>query len=69
MSVLKKGVRFASQDTDFPMLEEEIPLLTVNLTPAGIRNAALVGCFYLRQQGYSINKVLEILDTKSKERQ
>jgi hypothetical protein len=68
MSVLKKGVRFVSQDTDLPMLEEEIPFLVLNLTPAGMRSAAIVGFHCLQRQGYSINKVLEILDEKPKEK-
>jgi hypothetical protein len=69
VSILKKGVRFASQDTNNPMLEEEIPLIVCNLTPKGIHRAALVGFCYMRQQRYSVNKVLEILGGKPKEQQ
>jgi hypothetical protein len=64
MNILKRGVRFASQDTDFPILEEEIPLIVINLTPAGMRRLAILGLHYLRGMGYSINKALEILGDK-----
>jgi hypothetical protein len=67
MNILKKGVRFLSQDTGNPMAEEEIPLVVHSLTPAGIRRAAIVGVCQLYRQGHSVNKVLEILGGKPKE--
>jgi hypothetical protein len=67
MGILKKGVRFISQDTGEPMAEEEIPFLIHNLTPTGLRCAAIVGLYHLHQQGYSINSALELLGEKPKE--
>ncbi|MDR2186374.1 MAG: hypothetical protein LBO80_12025 [Treponema sp.] len=68
MSILKKGVRFTSQDTGYPIMEEEIPLIILNLTPIGLQRLAIVGLQYLRGMGYSINQALEILGDAPKEK-
>ena len=67
MSILKKGVRFTSQDTDYPMLEEEIPFIVLNLTPTSMQRLAIVGLQYLRGMGYSINQTLTFLGDTPKE--
>jgi hypothetical protein len=69
VSVLKKGVRFTSQDTNSPMTEDEVPFVVHNLTPAGIRCAAAFGIWDMCRQGFSINQALEILGGKPKEKQ
>jgi hypothetical protein len=69
MSILKKGVRFVSQDTGKPITREEIPFIVHSLAPAGLRGAAIVGICYLYQHGYSINKALEFLGEKPEEKQ
>ncbi|MDR2020500.1 MAG: hypothetical protein LBQ14_07025 [Treponema sp.] len=66
MSILKRGVRFMSQDTDYPIMEEEIPFIILNLTPTGMQRLAIVGLQYLRSLGYSINQALELLGDKPK---
>jgi hypothetical protein len=68
MSVLKKGVRFVSQDTNLPMLDEEVPFIITSLTPTGLRRAAIVGFACMQARGYSINQALEILGDKPKEK-
>lgn len=68
MSILKKGVRFTSQDTGEPMVRDEIPLLVNNLTSTGMRRAAICGLCLMYQQGYSINAALEILGDTPKEK-
>jgi hypothetical protein len=67
MGLLKKGVRFISQDTGAPMIEAELPFFVHSLTPVGLRRAAIVGLCHLYQQGCSVNSVLEILGEKPKE--
>jgi hypothetical protein len=67
VSVLKRGVRFASQDTGEPMAEDEVPLVIENLTPAGMRRAAIVGFVHLQRHGYTLDKAQEILGDKPKE--
>ena len=64
MSILKKGVRFNSQDTDTAMTDDEIPFIITNLTPTGMRKAACVGFHYMKSLGFSINKALEIMGNK-----
>jgi hypothetical protein len=65
--ILKKGVHFFSQDTNTPLLEAEIPSLLTNLTRYGVHRAALAGLQYMRFQGMTINKILDILgDSKEK---
>jgi hypothetical protein len=61
MNLLKRGVRFTSQETDTPMLREEVPLVIMNLTPRGLRLAAAAGFGLLQARGYSINRALELL--------
>jgi hypothetical protein len=67
VSILKKGVRFTSQDTNNPMTEDEIPFVVHSLTPTGMRRAAVVGVCDMCRQGFSINQALEILGDKPKE--
>jgi hypothetical protein len=67
MTILKKGVRFISQDTGNPMLEDEVPFIIKNLTPKGMRCAAILGFVHLQRQGYTLNKALEILGETPKE--
>jgi hypothetical protein len=61
VSILKKGIRFTSQDTGRPLLEEEIPFVITSLTNAGMRAAAEVGFYYLHKQGFSLDQALDIL--------
>ena len=61
MSILKRGVRFTSQETDKPMLKEEVPLVVMNLTTRGLRLAAAAGFGLLQSWGYSINQAIELL--------
>jgi hypothetical protein len=69
MNILKRGVRFISQDTGEPMVEDELPLVVNNLTPAGMRRAAIVGVCQMCREGYSVNGLLELLGDKPKEKQ
>ena len=64
MSLLKKGVRFNSQDTGAPITDAEIPFIIMNLTPSGMRKAAVVGFECMRHLGFSLNKALEIMGGK-----
>jgi hypothetical protein len=68
MKLLKRGVRFVSQDTDLPLLKEEVPLIIMNLTPAGLERAAMAGFHFFQTMGYSINQVLELLGDMPKEK-
>ncbi|MDR0878959.1 MAG: hypothetical protein LBN21_13000 [Treponema sp.] len=68
MKILKKGIRFFSQDTGTPMLEAEIPSLILNLTRGGMYRAALVGLCAMHEKGLTISQVLNILDNKPKEK-
>ena len=61
MSILKKGIRFNSQDTGAAMTSGEIPFIVMNLTPSGMRKAAILGFEYMRSLGFSLNKALEIM--------
>jgi hypothetical protein len=65
--VLKKGVRFVSQDTGLPLLEEEIPFVITSLTPTGMRRAAELGFILIQRQGFSLNQALDILGDTPKE--
>jgi hypothetical protein len=67
VNLLKRGVRFTSQDTNEPLLQEEVPLIVLNLTPAGRERAALAGIHYFQTMGYSLNQALEILGDTPKE--
>jgi hypothetical protein len=69
VSILKKGVRFLSQDTNNPLTWDELPFLVDNLTPAGMRRAAVFGVCGMCLKGYSVNEVLEILGDEPKENQ
>jgi hypothetical protein len=69
VTVLKKGVRFTSQDSGSPMSEDEVPYIIENLTPTGTRRAAIVGLVYLQRRGYTLNKTLELLGDKPEEKQ
>ena len=68
MNILKKGVRFVSQDTGKPISKEELPLVLCNLTPTGMRRAAIYGLCLMYRQGYSINAALEILGDTPKDK-
>ena len=61
MSLLKKGVRFNSQDTGATLTDDEIPFIIMNLTPSGMKKAAIIGFQYMRFLGFSLNKALEIM--------
>jgi hypothetical protein len=56
-----------SQDTDEPLLREEVPLVVWSLTPAGKERAALAGFHYFQAMGYSLNQALELLGDTPKE--
>jgi len=64
MSLLKKGVRFNSQDSGAAMTDDEIPFIIMNLTQSGLKKAACVGFFYMKSLGFSLNKALEIMGSK-----
>jgi hypothetical protein len=68
MSLLKKGVRFISQDTNTPMTLNEIPFIFQELTPKAIQNAALFGLTWMMRQGMTLNQALDLLDDKPKEK-
>jgi hypothetical protein len=67
VNLLKRGVHFVSQDTNEPLLQEEIPLVVMHLTPVGRERAALVGMHYFQTMGYSLNQALELLGDTPKE--
>jgi hypothetical protein len=69
MRLLKRGVHFVSQETDKPMLQEEIPLVVMNLTPHGLQLAASAAFRLLQSWGYSINQAFELLGETPKENQ
>jgi hypothetical protein len=64
MSFLKKGVRFNSQDTGAAITDDEIPFIVTNLTPSGMKRAAVIGFHYMKSLGFSLNKALEIMGGK-----
>jgi hypothetical protein len=57
-----------SQDTGEPLLQEEVPLVVMHLTPAGRERAALAGMNYFQAMGYSLNQALELLGDTPKEK-
>jgi hypothetical protein len=64
MSILKKGVRFNSQDTGAAITGDEIPFIVMNLTPSGMKKAAFIGFQYMKALGFSIDKALEVMGSK-----
>ena len=61
MNIIKRGVRFMSQETDKPMIVEEVPFIVNNLTPQGLRLAAIASFSLLQSWGYSLNQAIELL--------
>jgi hypothetical protein len=68
MNILKKGVRFVSQDTNTPISQKEIPFILEKLTPMGLRRAALVSLILMKNLGMTLNQALDILDDKPEEK-